>query len=41
VIHVYYFGLMLFLWSFWQKRGQSTSKEVATSTYGRPLVKKA
>jgi len=41
VIHVYFFGLMIFLWSFWQKRGQTTSKEVATSTYGRPLVKKA
>jgi hypothetical protein len=41
VIHVFYFGLMIFLWSFWQKRGQTTSKEVATSSYGRPLVKKA
>ena len=41
VIHVFFFGLMMFLWSFWQKRGQTTSKEVATSTYGRPLVKKA
>ena len=41
VIHVYFFGLMIFLWGFWQKRGQTTSKEVATSTYGRPLVKKA
>jgi len=41
VIHVFYFGLMMFLWSFWQKRGQTTSKEVATSSYGRPLVKKA
>ena len=41
VIHVFYFGLMIFLWSKWQKRGQTTSKELETSTYGRPLVKKA
>jgi hypothetical protein len=41
VIHVYYFGLMIWLWSKWQKRGQTTSKELETSTYGRPLVKKA
>jgi hypothetical protein len=41
IIHVYYFGLMMFLWSKWQKRGQTKSTEVATSTYGRPLVKKA
>jgi hypothetical protein len=41
VIHVWYFGLMIFLWSVWQKRGRtSTSTEVATSTYGRPLVRK-
>jgi hypothetical protein len=42
LIHVWYFGLVIFLWSVWQKRGKkSTSTEVATSTYGRPLVKKA
>lgn len=41
VIHVFYFGLMMFLWSKWQKRGQAPSKEIETSTYGRPLVKKA
>lgn len=41
VIHLWYFGLMLFLWSVWQKRGQTKSTELATSTYGRPLVKKA
>ena len=41
LLHVYYFGLVLFLWSFWQKRGDAKpSTEVATSTYGRPLVKK-
>ena len=41
VIHVFYFGLMIWLWGKWQKRGQTTSTELATSTYGRPLVKKA
>lgn len=41
VIHVYFFALLLFAWIWWQKRGQTTSTDVATSTYGRPLVKKA
>lgn len=41
VIHLWFFGLMIFLWSKWQKRGDGTpSTEVATSTFGRPLVKK-
>ena len=41
LIHVWYFGLMMYLWSVWQNRGRTASTEVATSTYGRPLVKKA
>ena len=42
VIHVWYFGLLIFLWSVWQKRGDGTpSKELATSSFGRPLVKKS
>jgi len=44
VIHLWYFGLMLYLWSVWQGRGKKAaakSNEVAISTYGRPLVKKA
>lgn len=42
VIHVWYFGLMIFLWGYWQKRGDSkASTEVETSAFGRPLVKKA
>ena len=41
LIHVWYFGLLIFLWNHWQKRGRTKSTEVATSTYGRPLVKKA
>jgi hypothetical protein len=42
VIHVWYFGLLIFLWSVWQKRGDSKpTTEIATSTFGRPLVKKS
>jgi hypothetical protein len=40
LIHVWYFGLIIFLWSKWQSRGQVKSTEVATSTFGRPLVRK-
>lgn len=42
VIHVFYVGLMIYLFVWWQKRGEkATGKELETSTYGRPLVKKA
>ena len=41
LIHVYFFGLLIFMWNWWQKRGQTAPKEIETSTYGRPLVKKA
>jgi hypothetical protein len=40
VIHVYFIALMIYLFVWWQKRGEKTSKEVATSSYGRPLVRK-
>ena len=42
VIHAYYFGLLIFVWLWWQKRGQAAAKagELETSTYGRPLVRK-
>jgi hypothetical protein len=40
LIHVWYFGLIIFLWGFWQKRGQ-VKATTEVSTYGRPLVKKA
>ena len=41
LLHVWYFGLILFLWKVWQGRGDAKpSTEIATSTYGRPLVKK-
>ena len=42
IIHVYFFGLLIFIWNWWQKRGDDVGvKELETSTYGRPLVKKA
>lgn len=41
VIHVIYFALFIWLAVWWQKREQVKTAELATSTYGRPLVKKA
>lgn len=42
LIHVVFLALTFFIWSWWQKRDQKkVSTEVATSPYGRPLVKKA
>jgi len=41
VIHGVYFGLIIFLWTWWQKRGQTRTTEIEMSTFGRPLVKKA
>ncbi len=41
VIHAYWFGLMIFMWMWWQRRGQTPTPELETSTYGRPLVRKA
>jgi len=41
LIHVVFFGLYIFLAVWWQKRGEVKPKELPTSTYGRPLVKKA
>lgn len=41
LLHVWYFGLIIFLWLKWQARGDGKpSTELATSTFGRPLVKK-
>jgi hypothetical protein len=41
LIHVYFFGLLIFIWNWWQKRGAETApKEIETSSYGRPLVKR-
>jgi hypothetical protein len=42
VIHGVYIGLMIYLFVWWQKRGEkAASKELETSTYGRPLARKA
>jgi hypothetical protein len=41
LIHLVLFGLFVFLAVWWQKRGDVKPKELPTSTYGRPLVKKA
>jgi len=41
VIHVFYIALMVYLFSWWQKRGVVVAKEVVASSYGRPLVKKS
>lgn len=34
-------GAMIVLWAQWQNRGKEKPKELPTSAYGRPLVKKA
>ncbi len=41
VLHLIFFGLYMWLAVWWQKRGDVKPKEIPTSTYGRPLVKKA
>jgi len=42
VIHGFYIGLMVYLFVWWQKRGEkAANKQIETSTYGRPLVRKA
>lgn len=41
ILHVFFFGLFIWLGAWWQKRGEEKPKEIAVSSYGRPLVKKA
>jgi len=42
LLHAIFFGLNVFVVIWWQKRTKSTGqKAIPTSTYGRPLVKKA
>ncbi len=42
LIHAVFFALQVWVWVSWQKRGKKTaSTELETSSYGRPLVKKA
>ena len=40
VIHVWFIGLMIYLFAWWQKRDEKTAIET-TSTFGRPLVRKS
>lgn len=40
-LYVVFLGGQMWLWAFWQKRGSKVVTEIATSDYGRPLVKKA
>ena len=40
-IYIVTVGGMVVLWAKWQNRGQEKPKELPTSAYGRPLVKKA
>lgn len=39
-IYLFFTGLNIWMWAWWQKRGKKVGTEVETSTYGRPLVKK-
>ena len=44
VIYVVFLGLQMWMWAWWQKRGERAAAQKAiepTSTYGRPLVKRA
>ena len=43
IIHVIFFGLVIFIFTWWQKRGTAAKPgtEIETSSFGRPLVKKA
>lgn len=44
LIYVVFLGLQMWMWAWWQKRGDRAEAAKAiepTSTYGRPLVKRA
>jgi len=41
LLHAVLFVLYIYLAIWWQKRGDVKPKELPTSSYGRPLVKKA
>jgi hypothetical protein len=41
LMYIFFLGLQIYLFSWWQKRGKvKPTTELATSTYGRPLVRK-
>ena len=41
VIYVVFLGLHVAMWVIWQDRGKKKPAEIETSTYGRPLVRRA
>ncbi len=41
LLHLFFFALNIYLVVWWQNRNKETQKALPTSTYGRPLVKKA
>ena len=41
VIHGIYIGLFIYLFVWWQKRGEVKPAALPSSTYGRPLVRKS
>jgi len=41
LLHLVFFVILVYLAIWWQKRGDVKPKEIPTSVYGRPLVKKA
>ena len=41
LLHLVLIGMYMYLAIWWQKRGDVKPKELPTSSYGRPLVKKA
>jgi hypothetical protein len=41
LIYVVFLGLHVAMWSMWQARGKEKPAAIATSTYGRPLVRRA
>jgi hypothetical protein len=42
VLHVIFFALIIYIWNWWQTRGQTKpGTDIETSTFGRPLVRKA
>ena len=41
LLHALYFGLIIFIWAWWQKRGQVKTAEIEVPSFGRPLVNKA
>jgi hypothetical protein len=40
-IYGLFVGLQIYMWGWWQRRGTAKSTAVETSSYGRPLVRKA